>query len=496
MELNDNSQQSQVIAKAAIARVLQNVRQARTDFKTFVEKIWANDEDFKLAPFHEEAIEAYTNPAHRFVYWEAHRGSGKSLITSAFVVWSLGQDANHRIKLICANDKEARKRLFEIKEQIEKNPLVPLVFPHLKRPKGGVWNKGAIVIERENIMRDPSIEALGVMSGALGSRSTLIVLDDVVDLRNSVLQPLLKEAVRQKVFGEIVPLLEKEGRFLAVGTPWTLTDVNAIMKESDGFHLIGPHPVGDGKDLYAPIWDYKFTRAALKQLRDIQGPAEYARAYLCQALTKDTVPIQPQWIKFYDAHLIGDPYDLFCIQTYDLALEQSKTNDWFANLTVLWDKKRNYIFVTDGKHDRISFDGQVDSVIGNAKLWNPQEVVIEKGGYQGALASHLEARTDVALPIWQFSTKGRSKERRLMEVTPLIEKGRVFFHPKFDPRSNPDIAHTAPIIEELISFPFGKWDDFVDCLSMALLTIIEMAPDINQQTGEEEKQEDVKMTIV
>jgi phage terminase large subunit-like protein len=489
MEL-DTTDPQVPIEQQAVTRLMANIKLARTDFEAFIKYVWANEPGFELADFHREAIQAYTDPTKRFVYWEAHRGSAKSLFTTAFVTFSLGQDPNHRIKLVCANDKEARKRLFEIKEQITKNPLMRICFPHLRRPKNAEWNKSRIIIGRDELQKDPSVEAMGVMSGALGSRSTLIILDDVVDLRNSILQPLLKDAVRQKVFGEIVPLLEQqgesseglEGRLLAVGTPWTLTDVNAQMKESSAFHLVGPHPVGKDGDIYEPIWYYKFTRKALKLLHEVLGPAEYARAYLCQALTRDTVPIQAQWIKFYDANLIGNVDDLFCLQSYDLAIEVTKESDWFAYVSILWDQKRNYIFVTDAWHDKISFDSQVMAVINNARSWNPQEIVIEKGGYQGALYSHLAERTDVALPVWQFANKGRSKERRVVEAQPLFEKGRIFFHPKFDPRTNPDIAYSAPIIDELISFPFGKWDDLVDALVQVLLTIIEMAPDINADT--------------
>lgn len=476
------------------ALLLRKLRRAREDFEVFVEEIWSYDPNLKLENFHREAIKILTDEKEKYVYWEAARGHLKTMLATALACWLLGRDPTHRIKFVCANDKEARKRLYEIKEQIEKNALLQLCFPHLKKLQDGEWNKSRIVIERPIVSKDPSIEAMGIMSGALGSRSTLIFLDDIVDMRNSILQPQLKEQVLRKLFGELIPTLEKTGRVIAVATPWTLSDANAVMKEK--FRLIGPHKVGDGEDLYKPLFEYVKSREDLKKLREeILGPSEYARAYLCEALTGDTVPIQTQWIQYYDANILGDPYQYFAIQVYDLAIEQSSKNDWFAYLTALWDKKRNYVFIVDGWHDRLSFRKQAKTVIRNAKSWNPQEIVIEHGGYQGALGSYLsepdEDEITIALPIYPFRTRGRNKERRITEVQPFFENGLIWFHPKFNPAKNPDIHYTAPIISELTAFPFAKWDDFADCVSMLLLTIMEIDPELF--AGDDNKERSFEM---
>lgn len=470
---------------AAGALLQKRIIAARTDFAAFIKYVWANGTNFQLADFHLEAISAYSNPALKFCYWEAPRGHAKSLITVAFVVWSLGQDINHRIKILCANDKEAGKRLNEIKLQIERNPLLRLCFPHLKPPTGknAEWNKSTVLLDRDLIQKDPTIEAMGIMTGALGSRATLIVADDIVDMRNSILQPELKKHVQQKLFGEIIPLLEPEGRFIAVGTPWTLSDANAMMKENPGFYVIGPHKVGNGKDesdpdcdMFEPIWPFKMPREELIRMHTTLGPAEYARAYRCRALTADTVPIQQQWIQYYTAQLIGDPDDHHCLTVYDLAIEQTTKNDYFATVTMLWDKKRSYVFVVDAEMKRCSFRTQAKDVVTTARKWTPNDIVIEHGGYQGSLASYLAEETNHALPIWPFRTRGRSKERRATEASPWFERMRVFFHPKFDPLTNPDINLTCPIIQQIVSFPFDKFDDLIDCVVMGLLVITEQAP--------------------
>lgn len=481
---------------AAQEKLRRRVEAARENFEAFILNVWANEPEFQLADFHREAIEKYCDFSIKFLYWEAARGHFKSGLTLAFVVWCLGRDPNHRIKLICANDKEARKRLSEIAQHIEKNKMLHLVFPHLKKETATEWNKSRITIDRELTSKDPSIEALGVMSGSLGSRATIIIFDDIVDMRNAILQPQLREHVRKKVFGEILPLLEPEGFIRAVGTPWTLNDVNAIMKESEAWVLVGPHRVGKEGDKFVPIWIYKFTRQLLIVREEAQGPAEYARAYRCQALTKDTVPIQGAWIKFYDTALLGDPYKLFCLQCYDLAISQTNDADYFACVTLLWCQERNFVFVADAWRDKLSFGNQARAIVREANTWQPQEIVIESGGYQGALESHLLEESPRPLPIWMFRNRGRSKERRVVEASPFLEKGRVFFHPKFNPRTNHEINNTGNIIGELTSFPFGKHDDLVDGVVMGLLTVLELQPDSIQDQNENRQEDDGSMRLM
>lgn len=480
--------------RRALAIMRERIEQARTSFIHFLLYIWANSDDFELADFHREVIPVFCDFGEKFVYWEAARGHFKSGLACAFVVWCLGRDPNHRIKLICANDKEARKRLFEIKQQIEKNVLLQICFPKLKRAIDGEWNKSRINVERSLISKDPSIEAMGVMSGALGSRATIILLDDGVDLRNAILQPELRKHVIQKIFGEIVPLLEPEGIFRAIGTPWTLVDANAVMKER--FRALGPHAVGTEIDPFAPIWPYKFNRELLRKLHDeILGPAEFARAYRCQALTGDTVPIQQKWIHFYDGPLIGDPHRMYCLQPYDLAIGQDADNDYFAYSCMLYDEKRNFIFVCDAWHDRLSFRAQARAVTQNYKMWQAQLAVIENGQYQGALASYL-AEGGPGMNIHSFRTRSRSKGRRMTEVQPWFEQGKIFFHPKFDIRKYPDLMDRSPLIPEIVSFPYYKHDDLSDTMSMGILTIVEeLGGGLDDNIGAQTSADELEMKI-
>lgn len=460
-------------SRVAVASLIAKVRRARTDLAEFIRLVWWNTDAYPMAPFHLEWCAALQR--HRFLFLEGPRNHAKTLCATAFVTHMLGRNPNTRVKLVAANDKEARKRLYEIKQHITQNPLLKMTFPNLRPQPGGDWNKSRIVVERSVKSRDPSIESIGVMSGSLGSRADVIVLDDAVDMRNSILQPQLREQVKQKVLGELLPTLEPNGRLVVLSTPWSLVDINAILRKASGAHVIST-PVGTDADPFAPIWPERWPRERLVEVFQRFGPAEYDRAYRCRALSTDTVPIQPQWIKYYDAMLLGDPSQHFCVQAYDLAISQARGADYFACVTILWDEKRNLFFVADAWQGKLTFDEQARAVVEQAIEWKPDRIVIEKGGYQGALQSYLVERAPRPLPVWPFSPRGRSKERRVVEVTPLLEQGRVFFHPNLDPQRNPQAAVRGDIVSQLLSFPLGAHDDLVDATAMAISSIRELIP--------------------
>jgi len=405
-----------------------------------------------------------------------------TIISTAMPVFELGRDPNIRVKLIAQNDARAKERLFEIRQHLANNPMIRIVFPDLKLNPAAEESKSKLTVFRPSRSRDASIEAIGVMSAATGSRADLLIFDDVVDIKNSILQPQLREAVKQKVLGEWIPTLESDGRIWVINTPWSVTDVCAYLKALPQFGVVST-PVGTAEDPFAPIWPEHWPREALIERYQILGPVEYDRAYRCIALSTEAVPIQPGWIKYYDAEMLGDPWTLYGLQSYDLALSITKRADFFAGVTLLYDEKRNLIFVVDAWHARLGLKDQADAVVSSASEWQPSRIVVEKGGYQGAFAQYLSERAKVPLPIWTHLPRG-AKARRLLDISPLLEEGRVLFKPDLDPQRNPSIAQRGDLISELLHFPMGAHDDMVDALVQGIIALREIFPSGSRETDD------------
>lgn len=462
----DQIQDLDKLQAAAIAKLLSQIQAAREDPAAFAEFAIRDPQGnpLVLKEFQKEWLRQMA-ASERLVI-EASRNHGKTTLVLAYCLWAIGCDPNIRIKFFCQNDKRAKERLFEIRSNIERNQAFKLVFPDIKPSEKGEWSSTRIVVERTADLKDATFEALGIETSATGGRATMLVCDDVCDLRSSVRYPSLRDQIIQKFMGEMLPILDPGGKIIYIATPWSKFDLTTVLQSNPEFKSLR-YAIGNDTDPFAPLWPERWPREVLLKLRMQMGPVEFDRAYKCVAYSGDAVPCKPEWIRFYNAELLGDPQKLICIQAYDLAISQNDNADYFAGVTLLFDQERNLAFIADAFHDRLSFSAQAQRIIDNFSRWNADRVIIERVGLGGGLESYLRENAPVQLPIIPYKPKG-DKQFRFMQVSPWFENSKVFFHPNMDPQRNVLINERGDLISELLEFPIGKHDDMVDSVTSAL----------------------------
>ncbi len=147
------------------------------------------------------------------------------------VLWELGHNPNLRVLLLSATSQLPEKMLTGIKADIEHNAFVQAVFPHLRpgRKKGqSSWSNTQLHVDRADNLTDPSIECAGLTTKILGSRKDLILVDDLLNVENT-LTPYMRKQVWDRVQAEALsrrpPHLPSRAWFL--GHPWTEDDAMA-----------------------------------------------------------------------------------------------------------------------------------------------------------------------------------------------------------------------------------------------------------------------------
>lgn len=451
---------------AAIARIMERIKAAREDPITFIELVMRDPSGnpLVLKDWQKQVVLSFKNESNTIV--QAPRSHGKSSLMIGFLLWAIGCNPNIRIKLFCQNDKRAKERLFEIKANLENNPAYKLVFPDTKPAVGGEWSKSAIIIQRSQNLKDSTVEAMGIETSATGGRCEIIVLDDVCDLRSSVVYPTLRDKIITKFMGELIPMLDPGGKVIAIATPWARQDLTAVLADNHEFKSL-IFRVGNDKDPYAPLWPERWPREELVKLRATQGPIEFDRAYRCMAYSADAVPCKPEWIRYYNKEILGDPHKLICIQAYDLAIGEKENADYFAGVTILYSQERNIAFVADAFHDHLSFSAQAQRIVDNYVRWSADRVIIERVGLGGGLENFLREKSPIQLPLVAYKPRG-DKQRRFMEASPWLEDGHVYFHPNLDPQRNVLVDNNGDIITEMLEFPIGRHDDLCDAFVEAI----------------------------
>jgi len=452
---------------ASAARLKTQILAARKDPAAFMEFIWRTTQGkrIKLEPFHREWLAHFQK--YRRVQIEAAKSHAKTSVALAFLIWKLGTNPNIRIKLFTQSDEKARERLSLISDMIKTNKLVRLVFPDLIPAHKGIWHKSSIQISRSVQSKDPSLEASGIMSSVEGGRADMVLLDDISDFRTALVYPQFRESIKKKVYAEVLPMLEEDGVAISIGTPHHSEDVIASLRVNPEWKSY-IYAVGTDEDPYLPLWPGRWHRQALMSLRREVGPMEYDRAYRCKAISASMAIVKSEHIQFYDADLLGDPRRLYCVQAYDLAITDKRQSSYFACVTVLHDRERNFSFIADAWHNKLGFTEQGQAIIAEARRWRPDMIAIEETGYQRALREYLMERSEVPLPIFPVRPGNQSKELRLMATLPAFESKLIFFNPNLDPRSNPDVARRGDLISQLLSFTASGDKDLGDAFAYAI----------------------------
>ncbi len=298
--------------------MLRRLREARVSPSEFVEFCFtdAAGKPVRQGDVHRE-LQAFLTATRRGLV-ELPRDHGKSVQVCGRVVWELGHNPGLRVKLVCATDALAVDRGRFLRDAVG-NPRVRLVFPHLL--PGKPWAAEAFSVRRPANVIGPSVAAFGVGAGSTGARADLLVCDDIVDVR-SLHSKADRDRVADYFHDNLLNLLEPDGRFWGLSTPWHADDLNARLKRNPAFAVFRR---AVGPDL-EPVWPQKWPRQALaERLREI-GASSFARGYRLVPIDDGEVVIRKEWVKFWDGELPRSAFETVVLSV-DPAVSTKATAD-------------------------------------------------------------------------------------------------------------------------------------------------------------------------
>jgi phage terminase large subunit-like protein len=447
--------------KQAKARRTSDVKQSREDPNKFIEYCFRDSETGKplqQAEIHKELQAAMLSGED--VVNEFPRDHGKTTQLEAHAIWQLGNNPNLRIKIVCASDSKAVERLFAITQHLEQNDRVRSVFPWLKPAQRGDWTKHKIVVDRPFITRDASIEALGVLSTATGGRADKLYADDVVDRRNALELPKLRETVKSAWDSDWSNLLEPTAQVVYNATPWHVADLTHKLRKNPTYRHMR-QAVGVAGDHFKPIWEEKWTRALLERRKLKIGQLEFDRGFRLIALSGDIATVSQDWISYW-----GDAPDVSTLQVFAaFDVSSGEAKDYFACVVLGLDPKTLQMYVLEAWHAKLTFLARAEAIESIVQRWQPSLVGVEQESMK-SLAQYMDATTVLSiLPLRPHLAKAI----RLMSVTPVLERGQILFNPVLEPSRIFNREQHGDLVGELTEFPLCANDDLVDAFVYAIM---------------------------
>jgi len=364
-----------------------NARKCREDVNRFLSYVMLDPQTgnpITQAPIHLE-MQALLDKYDRMVILFP-REHGKTTQLIGRCVWEIGNNHDHRIKIVCASDSLAVKRITAIREMIGHNDRVKKIFPKLVAHKSeDTWSKSRLTVSRKVSSPDPTIEGAGIMSSATGGRCSILILDDPVDIKNAIQQPAMRPQVKTAFRDVWLNLLFKDGKVWYIATPWHEDDLTMNLKKDKQVWHTMEYAIDDN---YTPVWEEQWNTERLKSKEKEITARPFARGFKLLPISDEEMTF-PDYDKAKHFNLdVNDCLELsengYNYMGVDLAI--SKRSD--SAYTVLFctrvgtDNVRYPVEIIRGKFGSIT---TAVLVLAYGTKWDMDVIKIENNAYQDSL---------------------------------------------------------------------------------------------------------------
>jgi len=256
-------------------------------------------------------------------------GHGKTEIYSKLLLaWLICRNREVRILLCSKSDGLAVKNLKNLGRELEENVKLIQDFGRFYNPSA-TWTDHQLYCIRSKGMKDPTIEAVGLLGAITGGRFDVIVLDDVLDVLNTRSEEQ-REKVKDYINGTLIPRLEPWGVCWGIGTrkhyndyyseliknkAWVTIVDQAIVREPKEWKVIeSDEPVelidslGEKHEVYFQVkitsedrgeclWPQKWPMENLLLLRYTIGSTVFEREYQNKVLSDESALFKIGWLE-------------------------------------------------------------------------------------------------------------------------------------------------------------------------------------------------------
>jgi len=311
----------------------------------------------------------------------------------------------------------------------------------------------------------------GVLTGRGGD---IVIIDDPVkpdealsesqrNLANTWFDQTLYSRLNNKATGAIVIIMQRLHLDDLVGhvlpkERWEVVSLPAIATEDELWHyevpLIGKvnHRRSIGEALHATHEPLN----SLEATRHTMGEYAFSAQYQQAPVPLGGALVKLDWLTFYNP---GDKPERFdrILQSWDTASKVSEISDYSVCTT--WGIKGKQMYLLHVLRKRLDYPDLKRLVLSHMKEWNANNVLIEDKASGIQLVQELSQQN---YRIKGVKCEG-DKIMRLLAQTAAIENGNVLF-----PKEAPWLKE---YLNELMAFPYAKYDDQVDSTAQALKSV-------------------------
>lgn len=438
-------------------------------------------EQFKLAPapFHKEIIDALESVEELDKYLSilGFRGSAKTTIIEAFVVWSMINGKHNFIIYLSSTITDAKMKVKNISSQIEENEILLHDFGiELEDKKSDKyrekWSEGQITIG------DCTLMAKSVGSSIRGvkykeSRPDLIVCDDIEDVEDASTKEK-REKTRRWVMSEVIPgtkqgVLAGHVKVIFIGNLVHRDCLQARLKKNEfvrhlEFWLYDEDGNISWPALYPDEEAIQRERQKVMLAEEELGRIVWAREYLGKLVDESDVVLKKEQIQRYPKDWLQRAF-LTGGAAMDFAFTKKEKSDYTAIVRGVEVKndagERRLLILPNNTQRRMNLTEsmdevmRVDSGLPPGSKWYPEDTTSNKHAIE-VMERNLGSSRVVPMKAV------KDKRARLAAACFHVESGRVLF---------PEEG-TEDLEENILGFGIEEHDDYADAFAYLVLGMV------------------------
>ena len=434
--------------------------QAQDDFIAYVKAVWP---DFISGAHHRrigKLFEAVARGEKKRVIINLGPRHTKSEFASYLLPsWILGKFPKKKVMQISNTAELAEGFGRKVRNLVDSNEY-KRIFPEVElrtdSKAAGRWNTNY----------NGEYFASGVGGTVTGRGADLLIIDDPHSEGEAVLaqhNPEIYDKVFEWYTSGPRQRLQPGGAIIIVMTRWSLRDLTGQVLEAsatrggDKWEVIEfPAILPSGKPLWPEFWPLNELEAIRQELPNSKWMAQYQQ----EPTSESNAIIKREWWQPWPNE--KPPAVDFIIMAMDTAFEKKTSADFSA--AVIFgvfeneeDGGQPNLILLNSWRERLEFPELKAKTLELYQEWEPDAVIIEKKASGAPLIYELRR---MGVPVQEFTpSKGNDKITRLNAIADIFASGKVWA---------PEKRWAEEVIDEVASFPAGRNDDLVDCVSLAL----------------------------
>jgi predicted phage terminase large subunit-like protein len=434
--------------------------QAQDDFIAYVKAVWP---DFISGAHHRRIAKLFEAVARgekkRVIINLGPRHTKSEFASYLLPSWILGKFPKKKVMQISNTAELAEgfgRKVRNLVDSNEYKKIFPEVELRTDSKAAGRWNTNY----------NGEYFASGVGGTVTGRGADLLIIDDPHSEGEAVLaqhNPEIYDKVFEWYTSGPRQRLQPGGAIIIVMTRWSLRDLTGQVLEAsasrggDKWEVIEfPAILPSGKPLWPEFWPLKELEAIRQELPNSKWMAQYQQ----EPTSESNAIIKREWWQPWPHE--KPPSVDFIIMAMDTAFEKKTSADFSA--AVIFgvfendeDGGQPNLILLNSWRERLEFPELKAKTLELYQEWEPDAVIIEKKASGAPLIYELRR---MGIPVQEFTpSKGNDKITRLNAIADIFASGKVW---------SPEKRWAEEVIDEVASFPAGRNDDLVDCVSLAL----------------------------